>query len=293
MPKLSYPEPLLNPGALMHITCRGLLLSLLGLAFSLEASAEIAPFPGAQMISRDEGGAVGPVRILNGPVERVDGEEVPEAFEFVQGALRQAVWLLPKRPPKVFAAHYASQLETAHEVIFTCEDRACGSSNYWANNVFNNSRLYGPARDQHYLLGRAADRYTMIYLARRATGQAFVLVQELMFSAEPLEPDQSELVTALLEKGVYTIADEADIAGDARALLQLAADTQLAIVVHDALKAGESLEDGIRRTQQKAEALKATFLANGVPAAQLDAHGVGPLAPAAETSRTELVLISE
>ena len=180
-------------------------------------------------------------------------------------------------------------------MVFACEGRACGSSNYWANTVFGTSRLYGPAEDQYYMLGRATDRYTMIYLARRGTGQAYAMVQSLQLDATNAVINQAEMVRALVQEGSYPIPlqpDEKAIASSVAALQQLAMDALVVVVVHGPQKPGESLADTLLRTTNEAETIRAMLESGGVAARMLDARGVGPLVPDRRGSRAELVLVA-
>jgi len=49
---------------------------------------------------------------------------------------------------------YESYLKKNGQVLYVCEKRACGSSNYWANRIFSEHKLYGRDSDQVYLAGK-------------------------------------------------------------------------------------------------------------------------------------------
>lgn len=87
---------------------------------------------------------------------------------------------------------YERVLETwadeGYEEIFSCQGAACGNSQHWANNVFNESVLYGLSRYQHYSTGTVDDSIRVLYAVRRGTQINYVYWLE----AERTEPVQAQ-----------------------------------------------------------------------------------------------------
>ena len=68
---------------------------------------------------------------------------------------------------------YLNQLKTVGNLEFACEGRACGSSSYWANKIFNNAVLYGPEQFQNYAVFRTPSGWWTIYISQRATRKIY------------------------------------------------------------------------------------------------------------------------
>ena len=76
-------------------------------------------------------------------------------------------------------------LVLTHEAqrLFSCDARDCGSSNEWANGVFNVRELYGPDRNQvyrAYVIEQAEHwSYIALYLIERGNQRSYVHIDHL------------------------------------------------------------------------------------------------------------------
>jgi hypothetical protein len=69
----------------------------------------------------------------------------------------------------------AAELSLGFEQIYQCQGRRCGSSNEWANAVFQEPKLYGPEETQFYWVGRAPHgEYGLIYASQRSNKPVYV-----------------------------------------------------------------------------------------------------------------------
>ena len=114
--------------------------------------------------------------VVLGSLEKVNRELQPEKSEIFYGRRYQETYYLPeaRRTEQVFD-HYRLQLEQLGEVLFQCDGRACGSSSYWANKVFEEAILYGPEQFQKYLIAKRSDGggYVAVYVAQRASRKIY------------------------------------------------------------------------------------------------------------------------
>jgi len=80
--------------------------------------------------------------------------------------------------------YYQQLLIDSGEVSYSCEERACGSSNYWANSIFNESKLYGRDSEQYYLAGRlrekGQDYYVSVYIAKNGRKQQYIYLSYVL-----------------------------------------------------------------------------------------------------------------
>lgn len=77
---------------------------------------------------------------------------------------------------------YKKQLSDGN-VLYECQGRTCGSSNAWANNFFNEYRLYGPDANQSLLvvesLSKETTQYHVLYLNRRGAGDVMLRIDSV------------------------------------------------------------------------------------------------------------------
>jgi hypothetical protein len=85
------------------------------------------------------------------------------------------------------------------QMLYWCAARECGSSSLWANQVFGNSRLYGPDDRQAYALFRLAGEeqanLVAVYAITRGNGRDFLHFER--FKAEQLATDLFPTPTTL------------------------------------------------------------------------------------------------
>jgi len=76
---------------------------------------------------------------------------------------------------------YQALLLKQGEILYQCEQRACGSSNYWANKIFNESKLYGRDSEQYYLAGRLKSEeknyFLSIYVVKNGRKQQYIYLR--------------------------------------------------------------------------------------------------------------------
>ncbi len=195
------------------------------------------------------------------------------------------------------------------EEMFSCSGRSCGSSNYWANDIFRNRILYGPERNQYFTALRV-DRaegepaYISLYIITRANRRiyAYFEIVEENVSDAVVSLASPELLETLNERGSVSLPDlefvgDEELSADsnlqaALELVQSNPDLEFYLVVH--LRDDAPLADLLARSRVRAEFIRNQLLAAGVQAERIIAEGVGPLAPACELAdcdeRVELVL---
>ncbi|WP_191603356.1 DUF4892 domain-containing protein [Marinomonas algicola] len=75
---------------------------------------------------------------------------------------------------------YLNQIKQADtNVIFECNSRSCGSSNAWANNFFNDYRLYGADDNQSLIVLQNNQLYYVMYINRRGAGDVMVRIDQV------------------------------------------------------------------------------------------------------------------
>lgn len=251
-------------------------------------------------------------RVVLGSLQSTRGQVAPEASERVRGNLTRILYEVSGGFTGQDVYDFlVEQMELrGYRELFSCTGRACGSSEYWANDIFGNRILYGPVRNQFYLaMGSEppGQFFVSAYVITRINRQllAYLEIIELEGNAvNPAEAEPSFLLEQLRETGGVVVPGLAFGAGDQLAadadldavaeLLGLGPEMRLFIVAH--LQGEGDLEQLLARSEARARAVRQALLERGIDAERLTARGLGPLAPlcaAADCAeRVELVLQS-
>ncbi len=275
--------------------------SLLLLAASAGAQrsdpADHALFSGFPDAGISEFETVGNVnyRVVLGSLQSVRGQVTPEASERVRGDLTRILYQVSDgfSGQDVYDFFREQMRMRGYRELFACAGRACGSSEYWANDIFGNRILYGPVRNQYYLaMGSEppGQFYISAYVITRSNRQLLAYLEIIEpggGAANPLAAAPAFLLEQLRETGGVVLSGLAFGAGDRLAadagldavaeLLRREPELRLFIVAH--LQGEDGLEQLLARSQARAEAVRQSLLEQGVAAERLAARGLGPLSP--------------
>lgn len=244
-----------------------------------------------------------------GPIKRVGRELRLDKSHRLLAERTQVSYRTPSASDldEVFRHYRDASSRRRGEVVFFCQGRSCGSSNYWANQIFRISSLYGPEDMQRLLVARFEEESAWLLLYVIERGNRRVLAQLDWFvlqeaDAETLLPDAASLLQKLRRYGYIRIRSLSFSPGDellnpARlevlaAVLQKDITLQVHLVSHLAGEAALPLL--LQRSRKRAEAVRAGLGNLGVDVNRIQVHGLGPLAPLAEgdlDERIELLLL--
>lgn len=290
-----------------------------GLAQSADEQGDYAGFvrfPGASITDyRQTDNTV--YRLPLGRMQRVDGQVAPSRSERLNGDLYRITYEIPDGFTAEDAfEHFREQLLSTDEVAqYECQGRGCGSSNYWANDVFGNRVLYGPVEGQYYMAssyrssqnGRSVQGYAALYTVTRGNRRVYAHLDFLELPDDASEPPLAVTPDAILRQleqsqavAVPRLAFNADdelVEDDGIELLveALQRDALLEVyVVAHLREAGAGLDLLLERSTARARAVLDRLLEDGIAAGRVSAHGAGPLAPWCRAGdcdeRVELVL---
>ena len=289
----------------------------------------IAGFPDSEIIERELQRDIS-YRIILGALERVRGEVIPEDSARLRGDVTTITYEVSQEftGGDVYAFYQEQLTAKNHEVLYSCGGRECGSSNYWANDIFRNRILYGPERNQYFIAFRAnpaleESQYFSVYIITRVNRKIYAYI-EIVEPAGTKEPEQiavaveieepqireqlsgvagSNFLQRLRDQGSVilplisfqsddALAGPADVESLASALNS---DQGLSFYVVAHLKQdGLSLQELMQRSLMRANSLRQALIAAGIDAERIEAAGVGPLAPSCANGdceeRIEIVL---
>ena len=268
-------------------------------------------FPDSEIISAEFDEDVN-YRLVLSSLQRTRGLVTPESSERLRGDVTKIVYEVSQEftGEDVYNFFQQQLQERNYTDLFTCSGRGCGSSNYWANDIFGNRILYGPERNQYYLAARAdngleTSPHLALYIITRGNRRIYAYLEIIEVGGtkpriDIIEPN--ELLATLREQGSVTapslnfIADnqltiESDLAPIAN-MLETDTSLNIYLVVH--LGGSDSLDSLMARSLMRAELIKQQLQNLGIDGSRIIAQGVGPLAPICGTGncqdRIEVVL---
>jgi outer membrane protein OmpA-like peptidoglycan-associated protein len=265
----------------------------------------LKPFPNSTLVtSTTTASAVYQVPL--GILQRQGNRAAPEKSVRVNGSVTKLLYEISDSFNGAYIRDFfQQQFESAgFERLFACEGRSCGSSNDWANDVFGNRVLYGPAENQFFMtyLDRSSgrDNYVVSYIITRGNGRLYAYM-ELVETAGG-SSDINTLSESLLRNKFTVLANvrfaDDELTSEAGSLLELVSvlklnpELELYIVAH--LAGSGSLERLQARSQKRADSVATALIAAGIDPARLVTKGVGPLAPGCNgdacRNRVEVVL---
>ncbi|WXL27515.1 DUF4892 domain-containing protein [Ectopseudomonas mendocina] len=144
-----------------------------------------------------------------GAIRRISGKLRFEREVMAQGGFTAVTYELPRTHSanEVFNSAREGVHKQNAELLYWCVGRECGSSNLWANSVFNNATLYGSDAQQSYALLRLAEpqqnSLLALYSITRGNGRAYLHVEQLDANAAlpELLPTPATLQRALKNSG--------------------------------------------------------------------------------------------
>jgi len=271
----------------------------------------IERFPGAQIVDyRTPGQTNYPLALDR--MQRVNGRVSAGREERVDGVLTRITYRIPEgySSADVFA-YYSEQMLAGGPELYRCQGRGCGSSSFWANDVFENRILYGPEAEQYYLastVGGDAEHisaYLALYVITRGNRNVYAhldiieptdLVSDLPNTSPQALALQLQQEGSVILRGVgFEGQDEMVDEGGFTVLLNTLRNAPLIQVYIVAHLGGEgTLEELLTRSTQRAQNLSSRLVEAGINAPRVLARGVGPLAPsclqAPCADRVEIVL---
>ena len=134
----------------------------------------LGSFPGAELKHKSTEPSKSHMLVL-GALEKVDRELRPENYKILSAKRSSYTYYLPEaRQTSAVFEYYFNQLGTIGNLEFDCIGRACGSSSYWANKIFNSAVLYGPEQFQNYAVFQTSSGWWTVYVSQRATRKIYV-----------------------------------------------------------------------------------------------------------------------
>lgn len=247
---------------------------------SMAYANEVAPLPNGITIDqsaeldKQTTQTVRDYRFPLGAVVKINRDVRIDKEQQLSGQLTRTTWEMPKSfDPSELLQELRDQVVTQKgEILFECDGRDCGTSNIWANDLFNNADLYGRDDYQRYFAAKLDDQYLAAYAVRRGNRRVYLHLDQIT-EAEQAVP----WLVLLVERGWVKLPNIEE------PTLKLLADhlqqgsSTVRLVGHQ-----QGSDQGIAAQESKRLVERvANYLVDraGVKTDQLEVHGVGALAP--------------
>ena len=265
------------------------LFAVTGFAAANPMAEPPAPFPQSTLESTTRIESSGHL-VLFSPVREIRSEIRSEAMARLPVTGEGHLYELYRDASREAARdHYLAALnERGAAIIFECTGVACGRSNVWANQVFQQSSLLGRDADQDYLVAGAMDSsgqrwLTLVYTVTRGNLREYVWVEHLAVRSGAVIPRFSQLPERL--KGPVIVPWEGSITfqfdlptNERRQIQQWASDEGAEVILagFSAPQEGESFEQAKRRAAEAVDSLAELLAKTGVRREQIRKLPVGP-----------------
>ncbi|WP_257295134.1 DUF4892 domain-containing protein [Endozoicomonas sp. YOMI1] len=161
----------------LTITCK-ILSTLLCLVIVPSTYASGIPtYPNARIeLSIDENRQNHP--IITNRMKRVNGVVTSDGAQWLDGHLIRELYFLPPGHSSNQGFEFYVSLFRGEgvETLFECRSFSCGASNFWANDIFDISTLYGQDKEQAFYIGKKLSTFYTVYAVRRGNGRIYTLV---------------------------------------------------------------------------------------------------------------------
>lgn len=146
---------------------------------SADEAGAITSYPKAELVESNRL-EVNRYQIVLSELKRSDATHFAEQSVFRSGQLQRRLFSLPRRSELAnVIQHYQQQMQQGNfQLLYQCTGRDCGSSHFWANQVFDNAVLVTREHSKHYIaMQRATDQgveVVTLYIAQRGSRQILV-----------------------------------------------------------------------------------------------------------------------
>lgn len=248
--------------------------------------------------------------LIQGSLARTRGVVVPEQSERLRGDVTKIIYEISEEfnGDDVYQFFQDQIQDKGYDVLFSCSGRECGSSVYWANDIFQNRVLYGPERNQYYMAMRTPTTmgdpaHMVLYIITRGNRQllAYLEVIQEAGTAPPVELLTTQILDEINEQGSavlpgITFINDRQLTADADLTavaqeLNSSPEMNFYLVVH--LGGNQDLDQLTNRSMIRAQTVRQGLINLGVDGSRLLARGIGPLAPdcATENCSERVVLV--
>ena len=176
---------------------------LLLLSAQTLASDVLESFPRAELVEETQSYDTEYRMVLSG-LQRKHAVTSGEVERLISGDVTRQVWQLSvNHEVDQILEHFLEQWQGA-QILYRCSGLDCGSSNFWANTIFKNAKLYGRDANQAYvvaMLPGSPNKIYVLYAVQRSKNKLYFNLDEVLTTdALRNQKIEAKALTAALEK---------------------------------------------------------------------------------------------
>ncbi len=161
-------------------------LAFLAAVGNVQAGNHVDDFPRAELVSETQS-KNSEYRLVLSELKRQQAITSGEVERLINGDVKRQFWKLSvNHELSQVVDHFMNQWQGA-QVLYSCSGLDCGSSNFWANKIFNNAKLYGRDANQAYVAVMTPgkpNRIYVLYVVQRSK-------QKLYFNLDEISSDDA------------------------------------------------------------------------------------------------------
>ncbi len=249
-------------------------------------------YPRSHIIAFENSAGAVPYTLILGSLKKIRNVLSPKKSRRVDGKVTRITYRIPDRirSEDVFE-HFKAQFAERGEILFACQQRDCGSSEYWANSIFHRADLYGPDEHQFLLVGRfmvsGQQILVTVYTIQRGNRRVYAHL-EVVEAQLRAGMDAATMLELLMSDGILhlegirfdqhnRLVDNPQVINNLIELLNINSALEVYIVGHGGRE--KELGASMKLSAQRAEQLRSRLVQSGIAADRLSAQGIGPLGP--------------
>lgn len=172
---------------------------LMAIVLKGQAATSNQSFPRAELVQQSKFDN-SEYRLVLSELKRQRATTSGEVERLINGDVVRQFWQLSvNHEVEQVLEHYLGQWKGA-QVLYRCSGLDCGSSNFWANKIFNNAKLYGRDANQAYLVAKMpgeSNRIFVLYAVQRSKQKLYFNLDEII-SSDALTDEEVERRQLLL-----------------------------------------------------------------------------------------------
>ena len=165
-----------------------LLLALFALSstqvYAVEQGKIIEAFPRAELIEETQLNNTEYRLVLSG-LKRKRAITSGEVERLITGDVNRQFWQIStNHEVGQILEHFLGQWQDA-QILYRCSGLDCGSSNFWANDIFDNAKLYGRDENQAYVVAMLPgnpNRIYVLYAVQRSKQKLYFNLDQIISS---------------------------------------------------------------------------------------------------------------
>lgn len=133
-------------------------------------------------------------RLIISGLKRQRASTSGEVERLITGDINRQFWQISTNHSVHQVMDYFLNQWQDEKILYRCSGLDCGSSNFWANEIFNNAKLYGRDKNQAYIVAMIPGSPNKIYVlyAVQRSKQKLYFNLDTILSADELADDNIE-----------------------------------------------------------------------------------------------------